>query len=87
LGNKQTASTKATVAESLYVDTDVESEVENLFQSETRLISHEQLIAEVRDIYVGLVMIEAKCIDMNKNLSMKAEKEVPSHQKRLSNEK
>ena len=36
-----------------------------ILQPETRPISHEQLVAEVRGIYAGLVMVEAKCIDVD----------------------
>ena len=35
-----------------------------LLQPETRPISHEQLVHEVKDIYAGLVMVEAKCIEV-----------------------
>jgi hypothetical protein len=44
------------------VDTDLEK-YEIIHQPETRPISQEQLVAEVRSIYEGLVMIEAKCIE------------------------
>ena len=37
-----------------------------LLQSKIRPISHEQLIIEVKGIYVELVMVEAKCIDIDK---------------------
>ena len=36
-----------------------------LLQPETKAISHDQLVAEVRGIYAGLVMVEAKCIDVD----------------------
>ncbi len=32
-------------------------------QPETRPISQEQLVAEVKGIYAGLVMVESKCIE------------------------
>ena len=38
---------------------------EMLRQPETRSISHEQLVIEVKGIYAGLVMVEAKCIDVD----------------------
>jgi hypothetical protein len=38
-------------------------------QPETRPISQEQLVAEVRGIYAGLVMIESKCIEVDNALS------------------
>ncbi|KZL88176.1 hypothetical protein CI238_13333 [Colletotrichum incanum] len=34
-------------------------------QPETRLISQEQLVAEVKGIYAGLVMVESKCIEVD----------------------
>lgn len=34
-------------------------------QLETKAISHEQLVAEVKGIYTGLVMIETKCIEVD----------------------
>lgn len=34
-------------------------------QPETRPISQEQLVAEVKGIYAGLVMVESKCIDVD----------------------
>lgn len=36
-----------------------------IMQPEIRLISQEQLVAEVRGIYGGLVMVEAKCIEVD----------------------
>ncbi|KAI0124945.1 hypothetical protein BJ170DRAFT_584906 [Xylariales sp. AK1849] len=42
-------------------DTDTESAK----QPETRPISQEQLVAEVKGIYAGLVMVESKCIEID----------------------
>jgi hypothetical protein len=36
-----------------------------IMQPETRPISQEQLVAEVKGIYAGLVMVEAKCIEVD----------------------
>ncbi|PQE16120.1 methyltransferase domain-containing protein [Rutstroemia sp. NJR-2017a BBW] len=36
-----------------------------ILQLETRPISQEQLVAEVKGIYAGLVMVEAKCIEVD----------------------
>jgi hypothetical protein len=36
-----------------------------IMQLETRPISQPQLVAEVKGIYAGLVMIEAKCIKVD----------------------
>ena len=40
-------------------------ELKTLLQPETRPISHEHLVAEVKGIYAGLVMVEARCIDID----------------------
>ncbi|PVH84942.1 hypothetical protein DL98DRAFT_484051 [Cadophora sp. DSE1049] len=52
-------------------------------QPETRPISHEQLVAEVKGIYAGLVMVEAKCIEVNDKTALSSTSESPE---RLSNE-
>ena len=44
-------------------------EPEMLLQPETRPISHEQLVIEVKGIYAGLVMVEAKCIEIDEKQS------------------
>ena len=41
-------------------------------QPNTRPISHEQLVVEVKGIYAGLVLVEAKCIDIEKRQSVAA---------------
>lgn len=48
---------------------DCNSEPQLLIQPETRPISHEELVAEVKGIYAGLLLVEAKCIDVDKNQS------------------
>ena len=40
-----------------------------LLQPEIRPISHEQLVLEVKGIYAVLVMIDAKCININERQS------------------
>ncbi|EPE25308.1 TPR-like protein [Glarea lozoyensis ATCC 20868] len=42
-------------------------------QPETRPISQEQLVAEVKSIYAGLVMVEAKCIEVDKKQATQAQ--------------
>ncbi|KAK3345766.1 hypothetical protein B0H65DRAFT_426693 [Neurospora tetraspora] len=39
--------------------------IEFLRQPETRAISQEQLVTEVKGIYAGLVMVESKCIEVD----------------------
>ena len=43
-----------------------------LLQPQTRPISHDQLVIEVKGIYAGLVMVEAKCIDIDEKQSAAA---------------
>ncbi|KAK4239733.1 hypothetical protein C8A03DRAFT_42664 [Achaetomium macrosporum] len=46
-----------------------EEEPEIIKQPETRPISQEQLVAEVKGIYAGLVMVENKCIEVDNDRS------------------
>ena len=39
---------------------------ELLLQPETRSISHDQLVVEVKGIYAGLVLVEGKCMDVDR---------------------
>ena len=61
-------------------------EPEMLSQPETRPISHEQLVTEVKGIYAGLVMVEAKCIDVDDKQSRAAQERDPSKQVKLTAE-
>ena len=47
-------------------NTEMDMEPVLLLQPETRPISHDQLIVEVKGIYAGLVMVESKCVDVDK---------------------
>lgn len=62
---------QASVVDELEPD-DHDHEPELLFQPATRPISQEQLVAEVKGIYAGLVMVEAKCIDVDEGQSAAA---------------
>ncbi|MCJ1436944.1 hypothetical protein MMC27_006327 [Xylographa pallens] len=53
-------------------------EPKSLLQPETRPISHDQLALEIKGIYAGLVMVEAKCIDIEPKGSLAAQKTDPS---------
>ena len=55
------------------INDDPEPNIEMLRQPETRPISHDQLVVEVKGIYAGLVMVEAKCIDVDEKQSMRAQ--------------
>ena len=55
-----------------------DADAEMLLQPETRPISHEQLVVEVKGIYAGLVMVEAKCIDIDERQSAAAQEKDPS---------
>ncbi|KAL2044718.1 hypothetical protein N7G274_002492 [Stereocaulon virgatum] len=52
-------------------------EPEILLQPETRPISHEQLVVEVKGIYAALVMVEAKCIDIDEKHTAAVEEKDP----------
>ncbi len=67
-------------------DVDLESEPTMIPQPETRPISHDQLVVEVKGIYAGLVMVEAKCIEVDENQSAAAQEKDPSRKNKLSNE-
>ncbi|PVH86360.1 hypothetical protein DL98DRAFT_582931 [Cadophora sp. DSE1049] len=56
-----------------------------IMQPETRPISQEQLVAEVKGIYAGLVMVEAKCIEVDNKQATLAQAD-PSSQPKLNNE-
>ena len=43
----------------------VDPEPEILLQPETKPISYEQLLVEIKRIYAGLVKVEARCIDLD----------------------
>ena len=57
-----------------------------LLQPETRPISHSQLVVEVRGIYAGLVMVEAKCIDVDEKQLIAAQDPNTSRSTKLSSE-
>jgi hypothetical protein len=54
-------------------------------EPETRPISQEQLVAEVKGIYAGLVMVEAKCIEVDSRQAVLAQGD-PASQPKLNNE-
>jgi hypothetical protein len=56
-----------------------------ILQPETRPISQEQLEAEVKGIYAGLVMVEAKCIEVDNKQAELALAD-PGSQPKLNNE-
>ena len=67
-------------------DINLEPEPTMIPQPETRPISHDQLVVEVKGIYAGLVMVEAKCIEVDENQSAAAQEKDPSRKNKLSNE-
>ena len=64
----------------------LEVEPEMLLQPEIRPISHEQLVIEVKGIYAGLVMVEAKCIDIDERQSAAAQEKDSSKRAQLKND-
>jgi hypothetical protein len=67
-------------------DTYLESSPELLLQPETRPISHEQLVIEVKGIYAGLIMVESKCIDVDDEQTIAATEKDPLKQTKLNPE-
>ena len=63
-----------------------EGEPEMLLQPDTRPISHEQLVVEVKGIYAGLVMVEAKCIDIDERQSAAAQEKDLTKKVNLKND-
>ena len=63
-----------------------EDEPRMLLQPGTRPISHEQLVVEVKGIYAGLVMVEAKCIDIDEGQSAAAQERDPPRRVDLNND-
>ena len=57
-----------------------------LWQPETRPISYDQLVIEVKGIYAGLVMVESKCIDIDEKQSAAAQEKDPAKKTTLENE-
>ncbi|KAL5351006.1 hypothetical protein ACLOAV_004580 [Pseudogymnoascus australis] len=55
-------------------------------QPETRPISQEQLVAEVKGIYVGLVMVEGKCIQVDSKQAQLAKEAREGAEPKLNNE-
>ncbi|KAF4632065.1 hypothetical protein G7Y89_g6064 [Cudoniella acicularis] len=56
---------KSSSAQNSQVTSSKEEGFDIMLQPETRPISQEQLVAEVKGIYAGLVMVEAKCIEVD----------------------
>ena len=67
-------------------DTWMDEEPKILLQPETRPISHEQLVVEVKGIYAGLVMVEAKCIDVDEKQSAAAQDRNSARRSHLTTE-
>ena len=59
---------------------------EMLLQPETRPISDDQLVKEVKGIYAGLVMVEAKCIDIDEKQCAAATEKDLSKRTQLKND-
>lgn len=54
-------------------------------QSDTRPTSLEQLVAEAKEVYADLIMVEAKCIDMDERQSAVAQERDPCKRANLKN--
>lgn len=55
-------------------------------QPETRPISHDQLVIEVKGIYAGLVLVEAKCIEVDEKQTALAQEKDPAQRRPIKDE-
>lgn len=67
-------------------DQDQEPQPQIIRQPETRPISHDQLVVEVKGIYAGLVLVEQKCKEVDEKQSAAALERDPTRKAPLSNE-
>ena len=65
---------------------DPEPDTSMLRQPETRPISHDQLVVEVKGIYAGLVMVEAKCIEVDEKQTTSATDKDGSRKQTFTND-
>ena len=65
---------------------DPEPDTSMLRQPETRPISHDQLVVEVKGIYAGLVMVEAKCIEVDDRQAVTAQERDLARSQPLTND-
>ena len=63
-----------------------EGEPEMLLQNESRPISHEQLVIEVKTIYAGLERMEAKCKDIDEKQLSAAKEKNPEKRTSIKND-
>ncbi len=75
-----------TSSKTSFMNANEEFESEILLQFETRFISHDQLIEEVKEIYAELIMMKVMCINVNQKQFMKVQEKNSSRQTNLSNE-
>ncbi|KAE8454538.1 hypothetical protein EG329_000161 [Mollisiaceae sp. DMI_Dod_QoI] len=78
------ATTNKSTSQNLFSSVSDES-YDIILQPETRPISQEQLVAEVKGIYAGLVMVEAKCIEVDNKQATLAQGD-PQPPPKLNNE-
>ena len=83
---EEAAPTAAAQEDEWMPDQEYDPEPVLLLQPETRPISHDQLVVEVKGIYAGLVLVESKCIDVDQKQSKAAQEKDPARQTKLTNE-
>lgn len=66
---------------------DNNDDVDIILQPQTRPISQEQLVAEVKGIYAGLVMVEAKCMEVDNDHASAAQNSDPENITKINHEK
>ena len=81
-------SDRAAVAQDhgLEMDQELDPDPVLLLQPETRPISHDQLVVEVKGIYAGLTLVETKCKEVDEKQSKAAQETDPSRQTKLTDE-
>jgi hypothetical protein len=82
--NPPTIANRSTPAQNLPPAQARDDNYDIILQPETRPISQEQLVAEVKGIYAGLVMVEAKCIEVDNKQATLAQAD-PGAQPKLNN--
>jgi hypothetical protein len=82
--NPPTIANKSTPAQNIPPAQARDDNYDIILQPETRPISQEQLVAEVKGIYAGLVMVEAKCIEVDNKQATLAQAD-PGAQPKLNN--
>lgn len=72
------------VGQSESKDTAFDAEPELLLQPEIRPVPYDQLVDEVKGIYGGLIIVEAKCVEVDGKQTLAAQERDPAKQTKLT---